>query len=145
MLRNTLTKKLRIWSHLLKKSLMENFIFVQCLLLRCYLICRCVFRKLSNIYDGFFCEDSQGIKSFKCFRVKDQSYVLQRLKYSFFFFLIHRLFLSVSPFSDYDITDINMFFRTSLEYKKTDFPKFHQYFCYKKVSWKIGGDKETAY
>ena len=23
-------RKLRIWSHLLKKSLMENFIFVQC-------------------------------------------------------------------------------------------------------------------
>ena len=32
-------RKMQIWSHLLKKSLMENFIFVQCLLsvlkLRC--------------------------------------------------------------------------------------------------------------
>ena len=27
-------RKLRIWSHLLKKSLMENFIFVQCGLIR---------------------------------------------------------------------------------------------------------------
>ena len=68
-------RKLRIWSHLLKKSLTENFIFAQCLLLRCYLICRCAFRKLSNIYSGIFCEDSQGIKSFKCFRVKNQSYM----------------------------------------------------------------------
>ena len=25
-------RKLRIWSHLLKKSVMENFIFVQCIL-----------------------------------------------------------------------------------------------------------------
>ena len=28
-------KKLRIWSHLLKKSLMENFIFVQCQFTSC--------------------------------------------------------------------------------------------------------------
>ena len=33
-IRRKLRRKLRIWSHLLKKSLMENFIFVQCSIIR---------------------------------------------------------------------------------------------------------------
>ena len=35
--RDQIHRKLQIWSHLLKKSLMENFIFVQCNLFRCYI------------------------------------------------------------------------------------------------------------
>ena len=35
--RDQIHRKLRIWSHLRKKSVMENFIFVQCNLFRCYI------------------------------------------------------------------------------------------------------------
>ena len=39
-------RELRIWSHLLKKSLMKNFIFVQC--------CLIVFHDVNNIVETFF-------------------------------------------------------------------------------------------
>ena len=42
-------RKLRIWSHLLKKSLMKNCIF-----------CAVVFMTLPNIYNGVFCENIEN-------------------------------------------------------------------------------------
>ena len=43
---------LRIWSHLLKELLMENFIFVQW-----WIRSRSVLKILSNIYDAYFCKN----------------------------------------------------------------------------------------
>ena len=45
-------KKLRICSHLLKKFLMENFIFCAVLLEFCYFHCTKVFMKNFFIFDG---------------------------------------------------------------------------------------------
>ena len=42
-------RKLRIWSHLLKKSLMENFIFCAVLDTRCKLDVRKIFLETSNL------------------------------------------------------------------------------------------------
>ena len=58
-------RKLRIWSHLLKKSLLENFIFVQYLIVLWiaylgFLVVHLGFfiRTMSYVYDGTFRENS---------------------------------------------------------------------------------------
>ena len=51
---------LQIWSHLLKKSLIENFIFMQCKILTVWAKDKGVFRIMLNIYDGTF---SQKVSS----------------------------------------------------------------------------------
>ena len=51
---------LQIWSHLLKKSLIENFIFMQCKILTVWAKYKGVFRIMLNIYDGTF---SQKVSS----------------------------------------------------------------------------------
>ena len=60
-------RKLRIWSHLLKKSLTENFIFMQCIWLANH---RNVFRIQCNTYDVVFCENCEQLKAVNYFRKK---------------------------------------------------------------------------
>ena len=57
-------RNLQIWSHLLKKSLMENFIFL------CSERIRGVLKTLSSIYVEFFCENSYIFLAVKFMRGK---------------------------------------------------------------------------
>ena len=82
-------RKLRIWSHLPKKSLMKNYSFsAVCLILQFNFLIqtipininnRGIFKTLPNTHDGAFCENNAWFNAINCFCKKAPSQIFDRI------------------------------------------------------------------